>query len=123
MKNMRWMYTGCLMIMTVALLTAQPKPVYEKEGNKVRVTHFYEDGTVRETGTYASNGKLHGDWFQYNEDGSVSYKAYYNNGKKEGKWFKWEDEGLTMYEIAYEDNKMKHVQKWKLEQKNMLAEN
>ncbi|HBF19976.1 MAG TPA: hypothetical protein DDW81_07740 [Cryomorphaceae bacterium] len=123
MKNFRWMLAGCLIVVTAAVSIAQQKPVYEKEGNKVRVTHFYDNGAVKETGTYAANGNLDGNWVQYNEDGSVNTKAYYNNGMKEGKWFRWDNNGMVMYEIAYESNKLVNVQKWKLEQKNMLAEN
>ncbi len=123
MKNLKWMCTGYLLIITTVILMAQQKPVYEKEGRGTRVTHFYENGLIKETGTYDSKGQLNGDWVQYNPDGSISFQAYFENGEKEGRWFRWENEGQTMYEITYADNKLVNVQKWSLEQRNMLAEN
>lgn len=110
-----------VLILTTASLSAQQKPVYEKEGNKVRVTHYYDNGVVKETGTYYKS-VLHGKWTQYDEEGNVLVEAQYDFGDKEGKWFKWDLKEDILYEMIYEENKLVSVDKWKLEERNLLAE-
>ena len=115
----------CSMLMVLTLATAglfaQQKPVYKKSGEKIIVTHFYEDGTVKETGTYYKD-VLHGKWVQYDRTGNVTFEANYDFGDKEGKWFKWDKEENVLYEMVYEDNTLVSVDKWRLEKRNLLAE-
>lgn len=110
-----------VLMMATLSLSAQEKPKYEREGNKIRVTHYYENGVVKETGTYYKS-VLHGKWIQYDLNGNVLFEANYENGDKEGKWFKWDLEEKVLYEMIYDDNLLVSVDQWKLEKRNLLAE-
>lgn len=121
MKMIKLCSVLVILMLTTASLSAQEKPKYEREGNKVRVTHYYENGVVKETGTYYRSA-LHGKWTQYDEDGNVLFEANYDNGDKEGKWFKWDLEEEVLYEMIYDDNKLVSVDEWKLEKRNLLAD-
>lgn len=96
----------------------QPKDEYTRKGDKVMVTRFYEDGAVREQGTFVNN-EADGRWVEYNKDGSVKVEAFYHNGKKEGKWFVYSNEGQIMYELVYQDNYLQGSSRWKLEENNV----
>ena len=76
-----------VMVMFVSSLYAQEtkvEPTYEKEGDLVSVTTYYEDGSVKEIGFYKDK-KLHGEWTKFSEDGKKIARAHYNNGNKVGK--------------------------------------
>ena len=90
------------------LIFAQ-ETTYKKEGGLVAVTHYYENGNVKETGFY-KNKKLHGEWTKYNKKGIKVVRAYYNDGKKTGKWMYSLDGVLT--EVDYESNKIVNVYTW-----------
>lgn len=96
----------------------QPADKYTKEGNKIIVTKYYEDGTVREQGTFVGE-VADGRWVEYNRDGSVRTEAFYENGKKEGKWFVYSDEGQVMYELVYSDNRLTASNRWTLDENNV----
>lgn len=85
-------------------------PLYEIEGDLVKVTHFYDNGAVKEQG-YFKDKKLTGTWTTFNIKGDKTAIAHYNNGKKVGKWFIWDKEGLK--EINYENYTIASVQTWK----------
>jgi len=115
--------TKILSVMMVFLFAVptqaqHPKDEYTRKGDKVMVTRFYEDGAVREQGTFANN-VADGRWVEYNRDGSVKIEAFYANGKKEGKWFVYADEGQVMYELMYADNYLQSSNRWKLEENNV----
>lgn len=97
----------------------QPADKYEKQGDKVMVTKYYEDGTVREQGTF--KGKVaDGRWVEYHQNGEVKTEAFYVDGKKQGKWFVWPaSEGEVMYELVYEDNLLKDSNRWTLDENNV----
>ena len=82
---------------------------YEKQGNLVAVTNYYEDGSIKEKGFYKDK-KLHGEWKMYNQEGVLIVKAYYENGKKTGKWLFLKDGVLT--EVDYSNNKVSQVHEW-----------
>tara|TARA_R110002072_G_scaffold138704_6_gene282081 strand:- start:3263 stop:3631 length:369 start_codon:yes stop_codon:yes gene_type:complete len=110
-----------VLVLASANLQAQEKPKYEREGDKIRVTYYHENGVIKETGTYYKS-VLDGKWTQYDDDGNILFEAYYDNGDKVGKWFKWDLEEKILYEMVYEDNTLLSVDKWKLEKRNLLAE-
>lgn len=115
--------TKILSVMMVFLFAVptqaqQPKDEYTRNGDKVMVTRFYEDGAVREQGTFANN-VADGRWVEYNRDGSVKIEAFYTDGKKEGKWFVYSNEGQVMYELVYADNYLQSSNRWKLEENNV----
>lgn len=97
-----------LIYMMVALFTSagfaqndKAESTYEKQGDLVAVTNYYENGSVKEQGFYKDK-KLHGEWKMYNQEGVLIVKAYYANGKKTGKWLFIKDGVLT--EVDYSGN-------------------
>ena len=89
-----------------------PKPVFEKQGDLIKGTFYYEDGSVRQEGTY-KNGKLHGEWVSYDQNGEKTAIANYKNGEKSGKWFFWSEDKLT--EVDYQNSVIASVNSWKSE--------
>ena len=85
-------------------------PSYEKAGDMVKVTNFYEDGSIKEQGFY-KNKVITGVWTTYDRQGDKTAIAKYDNGKKVGKWFMWSKDGLK--EIDYKNNTIANVQSWK----------
>ena len=96
----------------------QPQDKYEKQGDHIVVTKYYEDGSIREQGTF-SGDLPDGRWVEYYRDGSVKTEAFYINGKKEGKWFVWSDEGDIMYELVYSENYLKNSNRWMLDENSV----
>ena len=82
------------------------KPVFEKDGDFVKGTYFFENGQVQQTGTY-KKGKLHGKWISYNEQGDKVAVGKYVNGSKTGKWFFWNGEELS--EVDYSKNEISSI--------------
>lgn len=87
-----------------------PKPVFEKQGDLIKGTFYYEDGSVRQEGTY-KDGRLHGEWVSYNQNGEKTAIANYENGQKSGKWFFWSEDKLT--EVDYQNSVIASVNSWK----------
>lgn len=87
-----------------------PEPVFEQKGELIKGTFYYEDGSVRQEGTY-KDGKLHGEWISYDQNGEKSAIARYNEGRKDGKWFFWSADRLT--EVDYNNNSIASVNSWK----------
>lgn len=101
---------ACFLI--IGSLQAQDlKPLYEKAGDLVKVTNFYEDGSVKEQGFY-KNKVITGTWVTFDQKGNKTAIAKYDNGKKIGKWFIWSNDGL-LREINYENNTIASVQSWR----------
>ncbi|WP_341482117.1 nicotinic acid mononucleotide adenyltransferase [Christiangramia crocea] len=92
-----------------------PEPEFKKQGELIKGTFYYEDGSIRQEGTY-KDGKLHGQWVSYDQNGEKTTIAYYNKGEKEGKWFFWNGDQLT--EVDYENNRIASVRNW--ETKNSI---
>ena len=121
MKNVK-LFLSALVLVTATVVTAQQKPVLEKEGKRIKVTYFNDDNTISETG-YFLNGKSDGKWIKYDKAGNEVTVAYYNQGKKEGTWLVWHDNGTVLYELQYDNNKLVNADRWKIDEKNMLANN
>lgn len=91
----------------------ETKPKLEVAKNStVMATYYYENGQVQQQGTF-KNGKLHGEWVSYDENGNKVAIAEYDNGAKVGKWFLWSDSSLN--EVDYAANKIVAVKNWKKE--------
>ncbi|WP_405209287.1 toxin-antitoxin system YwqK family antitoxin [Aquimarina sp. LLG6339-5] len=103
-------------IMTAAILFSgmaiaqDAKPTFEKEGNSIKGTYFYDNGEIRQQGFYNLEGKLHGEWKSYDATGKKISMGQYNNGIKTGKWFFWENEKLS--EVNYSENNIASVTTW-----------
>ena len=90
------------------------EPQYEKQGDLVAVTTYYEDGSIKEQGFYKDQ-KLHGEWNMYNVEGIKITKANYENGEKSGTWMFLKNGVVT--EVNYENNKIASFHKWNQESK------
>ncbi len=97
---------------TVLAQDKSPEPTFEKKGDLIKGTFYYEDGSVRQEGTY-KDGRLHGQWVSYNQNGEKAAIAHYENGKKSGKWFFWSEDKLT--EVDYQNSVIASVNSWKNE--------
>jgi antitoxin component YwqK of YwqJK toxin-antitoxin module len=94
------------------------EPTFEAEGNLVKATYYYEDGSISTQG-YFLDKALTGEWTRFDRKGNKTQIAYYDNGKKVGKWFVWGNKSLK--EINYSNNAVVNVNLWKQEGK--LAQN
>lgn len=106
--------------MIVALMFALPATVLSQQERQVRLledenlieaTYYYESGKMSQQGTFTLDGKLHGNWVSYAEDGRKVAMGTYVEGKRQGKWFFWEDDLLR--EVDYQSNAVASVQEWK----------
>ncbi|MFD1062839.1 toxin-antitoxin system YwqK family antitoxin [Winogradskyella litorisediminis] len=81
-----------------------------KEKDLIEVVYFHDNGEVSQTGFYTKDGKLHGDWYSFCQEGNKITSAKYDNGKKVGKWFYWSGDKLK--EVDYSNNKIARVNEW-----------
>ncbi|KAB2817101.1 MAG: hypothetical protein EP346_07470 [Bacteroidetes bacterium] len=89
----------------------QTKTQYTVYGNYIEMIAFYQDGQVKETGSYLAN-KPHGEYRQYNEAGDLISAGEYVNGEKEGIWLYRAGGGDMLYQIEYVDNVRTTVNRW-----------
>lgn len=98
-------------ILSVSLLQAQDKePTFEKAGDLVKATYYYNNGAVKEQGFFKDK-KLAGTWEHFDATGNKTAIAHYKDGKKVGKWLLWS--GNLLKEINYENSVVASVQTWK----------
>jgi len=83
------------------------KQVFNKETNLIEATYYYDDGSIRQEGTFNVEGKLHGQWTSYNESGEKVAVGTYDNGKRTGTWYFWADN--TVKEVEFSDNQIASV--------------
>lgn len=106
MKNIKPFLLVAALLIGTTVFAQDVKPVFEKDGELIKATFFYEDGTRSQEGTF-KNGKLHGKWVSYNIEGEKTAIANYTEGIKTGKWFFWTEDRLT--EVDYDNNKIAEV--------------
>ena len=82
----------------------------EKKGDNTEATYYYQDGTVKQQGTFNADGKLHGTWTSFDVNGKKQIVGNYDNNKKVGKWFFWTDGKLK--EVDYIDSRIVSVNEW-----------
>ncbi|WP_299128224.1 nicotinic acid mononucleotide adenyltransferase [uncultured Winogradskyella sp.] len=101
-----------LLVLTVSLTYAQKERELKlnKDKNLIEVTYYYDNGEVSQTGYYTVDGKLHGEWLSFCEEGNKLVSAKYDEGKKVGKWFYWS--GNTLKEVDYSNNAITSVNQW-----------
>ncbi len=113
MKKIKSLMIAALLVAGGSIMAQEsPEPVFEKDGELIKGTFYYEDGSVKQEGTY-KDGKLHGKWISYNQEGDKEAIAQYTDGKKTGKWFFWTNDKLT--EVDYNNNMIANVNSWKSE--------
>lgn len=101
-----------LMMLCVGFTYAQKERTlkFNKSKQLIEVVYYYDNGNVSQTGYYTTDGKLHGDWFSYSQEGEKTVAAKYNKGKKVGKWFYWSNNELR--EVNYSENSVDDVSEW-----------
>lgn len=85
---------------------------FVKRGDLVSGTFYHEDGRIAQKG-YFKDGKLHGEWVAYDQDGNKNAIGKYDEGEKIGKWFFWNEGVLS--EVDYQKNRIASVVQWKQE--------
>ena len=101
-----------VLLVSGMMFVQEVEPKFEVVDNMVKATYFYENGQVKEQGFYL-DGKLHGKWVSYNQDGTKQTIGEYNEGKKTGKWFFWNENALS--EVDFNKSKITDVKKWSRE--------
>jgi len=64
--------------------------------------------TGKTTGSYQGtfrNGKLHGLWVEYYDNGQLEWKGTHKDGKREGSWVWYYDNGQVRTKGTYKDGK------------------
>ena len=110
MKNIKITLSAFVIMLSGIAAGQDMKPRFEKQGELIKGTYYYEDGSIKQEGTY-KNRKLHGEWISYGQDGEKNAIAQYEEGNKTGKWFFWNDDILN--EVDYKMNKIVEVRKYK----------
>lgn len=116
MKNLLTIAVFC--IAAIGYSQETKNPTFEAEGDLVKATYYYEDGSISTQG-YFKDKKLTGKWTRFDKKGNKTQLAFYKEGKKTGKWFIWSDDSLK--EITYNNNSIENVNLWKSDTK--LASN
>ena len=83
---------------------------FNKEKDVIEVTYYHDNGKVSQTGFYTKEGKLHGEWYSYCQEGNKIVSAKYDEGKKVGKWFYWSNDILR--EVDYSNNSIASINEW-----------
>lgn len=109
MKKTRIILAALAITLATTVNAQDVKPTFEEKGELIKGTYYYEDGNIRQEGTY-KNGKLHGEWISYKQNGKKNAIAQYEEGAKTGKWFFWSDDVLT--EVDYSSNRIAEVKEY-----------
>lgn len=110
MKKLKLTIAVAAILITTAISAQDVKPTFQKNRELIKGTFYYEDGSVRQEGTY-KDGKLHGKWISYEQNGKKNAIAQYEEGNKTGKWFFWTNDILT--EVDYNSNIIAEVRSYK----------
>lgn len=101
---MKKLLLGALLF-TGGVFAQNVEPQFEIEGNLIRATYFYDNGKVKEQGFY-KDGKVHGQWISFSEDGIKTAVGEYVNGTKVGKWHFYK--GKDICDVTYVNNRIEN---------------
>jgi len=96
---------NAILLLTILLVSAL---TYAQNDNRIglneetkliEATYFHDNGNVSQTGTFNLEGKLHGEWISFSEEGKKISKGSYVNGRKVGKWVFWSGDDIK--EVRY----------------------
>ena len=104
----KYIILGMMLISGVTFAKHEPK--HEVVGKMVKSTYYHANGQISQEGFY-KDGKVHGEWKAYDENGNKIALGEYNQGKKTGKWFFWNEKSLN--EVDYSDSRVAAVKSWK----------
>lgn len=88
------------------------KKELKQKGDLIEATFYYESGQVAQKGFF-KDGKLHGEWIAYDQNGNKKAIGKYSEGSKTGKWFFWNGEELS--EVDFQESRIASVNRWKSE--------
>lgn len=106
MKNIILLLT-VLLATTYTYAQQENKIGLNEETELIEATYFHDNGIVSQVGTFNLDGKLHGEWISFNEEGQKISEGHYINGRKVGKWTFWS--GDDMKEVRYSNNAIASV--------------
>lgn len=87
------------------------KSTYVEQGNRVKVTHYHQNGAVRETGFF-KNEVPDGKWETFSENGTKTSEINYRNGARHGEFRVWDNFSDSYMEVNYADGKMVSANRW-----------
>lgn len=114
---MKKVVIAAVLLVSSLSFAQEVKPKFQVVDQMVKATYYYDNGQVKQEGYYL-DGKLHGKWVAFNEDGSKQSIGEYNKGAKSGKWFFWNENSLN--EVDFTDSRIAEVKKWS---KDVLVKN
>jgi len=110
MKNIKSILVVVAFLFASVITAQDIKPSFEKQGELIKGTFYYQDGSISQEGTY-KDGKLHGKWISFDQNGKKTALANYEEGVKTGKWFFWSSDQLT--EVDYNNNMIAEISNYK----------
>lgn len=96
--------------------------VYEtKEGERILIkeTEYYPNHFKKMEGEF-KEGKRHGKWIVWYDNGNPWSEGHYKNGKRNGKSITWFENGKMRYEGKYKDDLKVGIWKFYDEQGNFV---
>ena len=100
----------CVLCVGMSYAQKERELILNEKANLIEVTYFHDNGTISQTGFYTVDGKVHGDWYSYCQEGNKLTSAQYDNGHKVGKWFFWM--GDVLKEVDYQKGKIVAIHNW-----------
>ncbi|WP_209400806.1 toxin-antitoxin system YwqK family antitoxin [Pseudozobellia sp. WGM2] len=75
-----------MMTLSVGFGQKEKEVKLNEETNLIEATYFHDNGEISQKGTFDLDGKLHGDWSKFNEEGDKISEGTYTKGIRTGKW-------------------------------------
>ncbi|HAP70758.1 MAG TPA: hypothetical protein DCR04_13740 [Flavobacteriales bacterium] len=116
MKNLMMLMVAVLVssfsfAQTVKYDNGSVKSEYKQVGELVAVTHYYQSGTVKETGFFKDEIP-EGKWETFAENGTKTAELNYKDGKRNGEFRVWDEFTQAYMEISYANGEMIKANKW-----------
>lgn len=119
----KWIVCFVLSMPLVAFAQNFQRYQYNAEGKIIAVysgtdhnnfdfVKYYDNGKKMTEGSYL-DGKKHGVWKTWNEEGKLTAKARYKYGEKSGKWMIVDENDKNVFHISFENNQVKEASKTK----------
>jgi antitoxin component YwqK of YwqJK toxin-antitoxin module len=89
------------------------KPVFPVDAKKTSdshpVTDYYANGKIK-TEAFYLDGKLHGPWSFYGDEGQLLYRSYYEEGRREGNCYAYYADGSLYSLLNYRQGELQGQQ-------------
>ena len=97
-----------MLCVSITIAQEEKNVTYIEKGDLTEATYYYDNGAIKQVGTFNAEGKLDGEWISYDINGDKTTVANYVNGKKSGKWQFWNNDGVVR-EVTYENSRIVSV--------------